>query len=155
MAANTVTRVKARRKPISNITVPLKSGVALKQGNVAGSVPGTHTCAEMGNVASMIPLGFVVESKSQPAGDPAVEIELFEKGQLEYLDNGTNTNEIVLATHFMKLAFWLNDHTLTILSGDGAGTFYACAGRIFDVDPLYGVGILPKHLPKALSDLIS
>lgn len=155
MAANTVTRVKPRRKPISNITVPLKSGVALKQGNVAGNVPGTHTCAEIGNVAAMIPLGHVVESKSQPAGDLAVEIELFKKGTLEYFDNGTGGNEIVLSTHFMKFAFWLNDHTLTHVANDGAGFFYACAGRIYDVDPLYGVGILPEQLPKAISDLIS
>ena len=96
MAANTVTRVKARRKPISNITVPLKSGVALKQGNVAGSVPGTHTFAEIGNVASMIPLGFVVESKSQPAGDPAVEIELFERD---------NSNTSTTGPTLMK-SFW-------------------------------------------------
>lgn len=143
-AANTTTRVRII-KHFKDLNVPMNAGVsALYRGNYVGSVPLTHTCANMGFVANMKSLGTVKEDRPgvDNIGGTAypVPIELPYPIDVEYCDNDPNS-AIVLATDFMKVAYYLNDHTFTLSANDGQGNTYQKAGKVIDVDSLQGVGV--------------
>ena len=143
MSANTTTRVAIRRE-FSTLNVPMYSGTsALYRGNRVGNVPGSWACAPMGTTSKMKALGMVMEDR--PGVDNIggtsypVPIKLDQKIIVEYLAN--DSSPIVLATDFMKIAYYKDDHTFTLSSNDGSGNYYKKAGLVVDVNSKEGVGV--------------
>jgi hypothetical protein len=155
MAANTTTRARVVKR-FTDLNVPMASGVtALYRGNFVGSVPLTHTCAEMGHVANMQALGYVKEDRPgvDNIGGTAypVPIRLTNPIEVEYLANGTGT-EMVLATDFMRVVYYKDDHTFTLAANNGSGLNYQKAGRLIDVDPLLGAGVWKQDWISGVTD---
>jgi hypothetical protein len=141
------------RKPLRKMTLTLASGASGDAGDVVGAVVGTHTVNEISAATNMKTLGKAVEDFSYANGDRAVQVELFDKADLEYATNDTASGAIAIATDFLGKAYWKDGQTLTKLTDDGNGVNYAFAGIVYDVDAIDGVGIKP--VSTELGELLS
>lgn len=131
------------RKPCKKITVPLATGAVGSYGEAVGAIPGTFTCAPMGSVTNQHNLGTAIEDYSQTAGDTEVQIELFNKADLEYFANATDSGAVVLATDFLKKVYFSAPGVVSKSANNGSGLNYGIAGVVYDVHPIDGVGIKP------------
>lgn len=132
------------RVPSRKITIPLATGAVGYEGEAVAVIPGTHTCGPASDVTNGQTIGAAIEDYSQTAGDTAVQVELFDKADLEYYDNDpTTADAVVLATDFLGKAYFKSAGVVTTAANDGAGLNYAFAGIIYDVDSRDGVGIKP------------
>jgi hypothetical protein len=133
-------RVRIRR-PTKKLTIPLATGAAFFAGEDVGVVPSTHTCAAASTVTGMVSIGIAIEDVDQTAGDVNAQVELVNRVELEYFDNDTGPNAVVLSTDFLQPVYFKDSHTVTTAANNGAGLTYALAGWVYDVDTLDGVGI--------------
>jgi hypothetical protein len=88
-------------------------------------------------------LGTAIEDFDQTAGDTVVQIELFDKADLEYYANATDSGAVVLATDFQKKVYFSGPNTVTKSANNGSGLNYPIAGIVYDVHATDGVGIKP------------
>jgi hypothetical protein len=135
-AANTSTRAPFH-KVVSKWRMPLVASASVKQGNMVGAKLGTYTAEGLTvttGPTSHAPLGMALADASQANGD-SVEVNLGRRVRIDYLDNDT-VDACVLATHFQKVVFWKNDHTVSAVD-QGLGV----AGILWDVDSVNGVGV--------------
>ncbi len=125
-SANTAQFVNSPpRGVIPRLEIPLASGAAIKQGNGVYHVDGTYTCS--GDADAGVFLGLAEKDVDQAAGDVNCPIELEQPIPVIWLKNGTSSDALVIATHFQKLVYWKDDHTLTGLKGSKvypAGIFW-------------------------------
>jgi len=156
MTALTDMRVRVIKR-FRDLNIPLAAGYAAYRGGRVGNIPLTYTCAPMGSVANQTALGSVIGRDITVAGD-LVSIELDETIEVEYMANDTNAGAIAIATDFMKIAQYKDDHTFTISANNGAGLTYQKAGFIVDVDPVsgdVGVWVDPMISRTATASLVS
>jgi len=132
------------RVPSRKVTIPLATGAVGYEGEVVAVIPGTHTCGPASAVSGEIAIGVAIEDYSQTAGATAVEVDLFDKADLEYYTNDpTSADAVVLATDFLGKAYFKSAGVVTTAANNGAGLNYAFAGTIYAVDARDGVGIKP------------
>ena len=139
------------RKALRKMTVPLASGAVGFRNDRLGVIAGTFTVGLASGVTNEKLLGLASEDFDQTAGDVVVQVNLAVPINLEYGDNDTNT-PIVLATDFLKKAYWHPSGYLTLTDANG-GVNYALAGTVYDVHALDGVGV--KAVSPELAELIS
>jgi hypothetical protein len=114
---------------LTRLDMPLASTAAIKKGNAVYHVDGTFTCS--GNADGGVFLGVAEKDVDEAEGDVNCPIDLRTTIPIQYWTNGTSSDAITDATHFQKLVYWKDDHTLTGLKS--SRTFPA--GVCWGLDP--------------------
>jgi hypothetical protein len=93
------------------------------------------------NSATLINIGQFAQdiTTSGSTATGFVNVELAREIDCYWYDNATGANAIVAANVFSS-CYMLDDHTVTLSTGTGS----AVAGRVWDVDPIYGVLVQPN-----------
>ena len=134
-------RVRIRRQ-CRKLNIPLAASAAVYQGEAVGVVPFTFTAKAASASTYLRPIGVAVDDALTASGDTVVCVDLYDKADLEYYAN--DSTPIVLATDFLKKAYFKDGGTVTLSANNGSGVNYTFAGLIYDVDSRDGVGIKPS-----------
>jgi hypothetical protein len=126
------------------VHVPLASSAVIKKGNYVYQVAGTYTCS--GDAGVGYALGECMKDVDETAGDVVCPIKLDPAVKVIWLDNGVGADAVALSTHFQKIVYWKNDHTVTGVAAAGAYPG-SVAGILWDVDTARGeVAVEPRKL---------
>lgn len=131
-----------RRQKLAVIPLPLDAsqqayidGLAAGDTSTGGVKPGQAS-------TTLIPLGRFASRVDNSAGttQTTVLVALNQEIQGEWWDNDTGGNAVLAANRFSEV-YVKDDHTVTLASSGNSK-----AGRVFDVDSVKGVLIVPSRL---------
>jgi hypothetical protein len=139
------------RQLMRKMTIPLATGAVGYRNDPIGIIRGTFTGGLASGATDERVIGRAIEDFSQTAGDTKVQVVLDAPVNLEFGDNDPNT-PIVIATDFLKKAYWHPIGYLTLTDASG-GVNYAYAGIVYIVHAQDGVGV--KSNSPELQELLS
>ena len=139
------------REPLRKMTIPLATGAVGFRNDPIGILRGTFTGGLASGATDERVIGKAIEDFDQTAGDTTVQVVLEAPVNLEFGSNDPNS-AIVIATDFLKKAYWHPSGYLTLTDNSG-GVNYAYAGIVYIVHAQDGVGV--KSTSPEFQELLS
>lgn len=151
MAALSKERARSQ-KVFKLLAFTLKSGTkGYKGGKVALDIA-TGKVVPATSVTAQLLIGVFAETIDATSADKSVTVDMEREIQADWWTNGT-AGEAIAATDVGKMAYQMDDQTVSILAGVSGGAGRCPAGRIWAVDSTKGILVEKMDVEKYLAML--